>query len=295
MYSSKHMDKKQNTIKSPYSEEQVRLIRNTVARGATDDELKLFLYTAVRTGLDPLTRQIHFVKRGGQATIQTGIDGYRAIAESKGDLAGIEDAVYDTETEPHPNKATVTVYRLVDSQRVSFTASARWAEYAPSGAQSFMWNKMPYLMLAKCAEALALRKAFPSDLSGIYTDEEMAQAEGGGTTPPRGPSFARAAQPAEEAKESAPPQAAKEVKEGEEEEEEDVECYCTICGAQGVKGRHGYYCPNYRKENHRKGGKRQWELVGREEKERREKEAQKLLEEMEEGEKKEARGEKAPF
>ncbi len=284
------MNAKKNIIKSPYTEEQVRLIRNTVARGATDDEFKLFLYTAVRTGLDPLTKQIHFVKRGGQATIQTGIDGYRAIAESKGELAGIDDAVYDTETAPHPDKATVTVYRLVDGRRVSFTASARWTEYAPQGAQSFMWNKMPYLMLAKCAEALALRKAFPGDLSGIYTDEEMAQAEGTGTASPRGPSFARAIRIAEEG-EAAQEGEIGDIREGEEE----VECYCTVCGERGVRGKRGYYCPNYRKENHRKAGKRRWELVGREEKERREKEARELLKEMEEGEKKKARGEKAPF
>lgn len=284
---------KKNITKSPYSEEQIRLIKHTVARNATDDELKLFLYTAVRTGLDPLTRQIHFVKRGGQATIQTGIDGYRAIAESKGDLAGIDDAVYDTETQMHPNKATVTVYRLVDGHRVSFTASARWTEYAPQGAQSFMWNKMPYLMLAKCAEALALRKAFPNDLSGIYTDEEMAQAEGVGTTPPRGPSLVRAAEESEEDKS----EKMKESPSGEESEkiEEEVECYCTVCGSQGVKGKRGYYCPNFQKENHRKAGKRQWELIGREEKDRREKEAKKILEEMEKVEKQEAKGEKEPF
>lgn len=170
---------KELTTKSPYTEQQLELIKSTVAKGATNDELKLFLYTASRTGLDPLTKQIHFVKRGGQMTIQTGIDGYRAIAERKGDLAGIDDAVYDSEDKQHPNKASVTVYRMVNGDRVPFTASARWSEYAPTGAQAFMWTKMPYLMLAKCAEALALRKAFPNDLSGLYTNEEMQQADRG--------------------------------------------------------------------------------------------------------------------
>lgn len=165
------------TTKSPYTDAQLELIKSTVAKGATNDELKLFLYTASRSGLDPLAKQIHFVKRGGQATIQTGIDGYRAIAERKGDLAGIDDAIYDSEDGKQPKKASVTVYRLVNGQRVSFTASARWSEYAPQGTQAFMWNKMPYLMLAKCAEALALRKAFPNDLSGLYTNEEMEQAD----------------------------------------------------------------------------------------------------------------------
>lgn len=179
---------KQDASKTPWTQEQLQLITNTVAKGATPDELKLFLYTASRTGLDPLTKQIHFVKRGAQMTVQTGIDGYRAIAERTKTLAGIEDAVYDSEDGPHPNKATVTVYRLIDGERVSYTASARWSEYVVQ--DGFMWRKMPYLMLAKCAEALALRKAFPNDLSGLYTNEEMQQADNTVSTeytPPRAP------------------------------------------------------------------------------------------------------------
>lgn len=162
----------------PWNKDQVELIKTTVAKGATDNELKLFLYTAQRTGLDPLTKQIHFVKRAGQMSIQTGIDGYRAIAERTGSLAGIDDAVYDVNAETQkPSKASVTVHRFVNGQKVSFSASARWSEYAPTGGQAFMWNKMPFLMLGKCAEALALRKAFPNDLSGVYTNEEMQQAD----------------------------------------------------------------------------------------------------------------------
>lgn len=172
-----------------FTREQVDLIKSTVAKGATDDELKLFMYTAKRTGLDPLTKQIHFVKRKvknadgsyrDQMAIQTGIDGYRAIAERTRSLAGIDDAVYEVNAETQrPSKATVTVYRFVEGQKVPFTASARWSEYAPTGNQAFMWNKMPFLMLGKCAEALALRKAFPNDLTGIYTHEEMDQASTG--------------------------------------------------------------------------------------------------------------------
>ena len=175
---------------------QIDLIKSVIAKDATNDELKLFLYTAKRTGLDALTRQIYFVKREvnkklpngawvkeGQMTIQTGIDGYRAIAERTGKLAGIDDAIYDSEEETYPKKASVTIYKMVEGQRVAYTSSARWSEYAQvytkNGVETVgpMWKKMPYLMLAKCAEALALRKAFPNDLSGIYTTEEMAQAD----------------------------------------------------------------------------------------------------------------------
>jgi phage recombination protein Bet len=181
--------RQETSITAGMSREQIELIKATVARGATDNELKLFLYTAQRTQLDPLTRQIHFIKRrvwnaqrrdyDEVGTIQTGIDGYRVVASRNG-LAGIEDAVFDAETGPHPSKATVTVYKMIDGQRVPFTASARWAEYVQAnreGQPIAMWKKMPYLMLAKVAEALALRKAFPNDLSGVYTNEEMAQAE----------------------------------------------------------------------------------------------------------------------
>ncbi len=166
-----------------WTPEQVDLIKNTVAKGATDDELKLFLYTSKRTGLDPLTKQIHFVKRWDSklqkevGAIQTGIDGYRAIAERTKTLAGIDDVQYEIGEDKKPIKATVTVYRIVEGLRVGFTASARWTEYVPPEKQRFMWNKMPFLMLGKVAESLALRKAFPSDLSGVYTNEEMSQAD----------------------------------------------------------------------------------------------------------------------
>lgn len=184
-----HLMTKELTVKkggdkpAPYSQEQIELIKRTVAKDATNDELKLFLIVAARSGLDPFSRQIHFVKRKGQGTFQTGIDGYRAIAERSRSLAGIDDPIYDTEDEAHPNKASVTVYRLIDGIKSSFTASARWNEYVPGPGQDFMWRKMPYLMLGKVAEALALRKAFPNDLSGLYTHEEMAQADNEPTQP----------------------------------------------------------------------------------------------------------------
>jgi len=168
---------------------QLNLLMRTFAKGATKDQFAIFVGVAKRTGLDPFSKQIYCVIRNGKSgpemTVQCGIDGYRAIAERSGTLAGIDDVVYDDESTDRPNKATVTVYRIINDTRVSFTASARWNEYKQefynkkSGKYELgtMWKKMPYLMLGKCAEALALRKAFPNDLSGIYTTEEMAQAD----------------------------------------------------------------------------------------------------------------------
>ena len=75
---------KRETVLKQFTNEELDLIKNTVAKGATDNELKLFLYTAKERGLNPLTRQIHFVKRGDNGVIQTGIDGFRLIAERTG-------------------------------------------------------------------------------------------------------------------------------------------------------------------------------------------------------------------
>lgn len=153
-----------------------------------DEDLYYFMYVAKRTGLDPMIKQIYPVYRWDykigkeKMTIQVGIDGMRLVAERTGQYAGSDDAQFDAEDQTHPNKATVTVFKInkQTGERMPVTASARWTEYAQTdkeGKLMGLWAKMPYLMLGKCAEALALRKAFPNELSGIYTTEEMAQSE----------------------------------------------------------------------------------------------------------------------
>lgn len=164
-----------------FTTRQIDLIKRQIAPGIDDGNLALFGMVCRRTGLDPFMRQIYTIQRGGKWTIQTGIDGYRLLAARTGQLAGIDDAEYDTEEADYPAWARVTVWRLVGGQRVPFSAKARWSEYKP--AQGGMWDRMPYLMLGKCAEALALRKAFPAELSGVYTSEEMAQADAVDVTP----------------------------------------------------------------------------------------------------------------
>lgn len=175
--------------------EQMDLIRRTVAKDATPDELKLYLFDCARQGVHPLDKLIHFTKRSGKYTPVTSIDFMRIRAADSGEYAGSDDAVYgDSEGLPeHPVKATVTVWRMVQGQRCSFTATARWAEYKPE--QAFMWNKMPFLMLGKCAEALALRKGFPKQLAGLYAKEEMDQAEDGARAAGTGRTRGAAARP----------------------------------------------------------------------------------------------------
>ena len=169
-----------------FTPDKIELLKRTICEGSTDDELEMFLYVAGKTGLDPFMRQIHAVKRWDSKaqrevmSIQTGIDGYRLLADRTGRYAGNEEPAYAEGTGKNPISATVTVYKIVAGQRCPFTATARWDEYKQTkkdGSPTFMWAKMPHLMLSKCAEALALRKAFPAELSGIYTNTEMMQAD----------------------------------------------------------------------------------------------------------------------
>jgi phage recombination protein Bet len=166
------------------TESQVDLIRRTIAKDASPEELQSFFYDCKRRGVHPLDKLVHFTKRSGKYVPITSIDFMRARAAETGDYAGNDDAVF-VDTPKKPNfSATVVVWRFVRDNRCPFGATARWAEYCPASGQDHMWQKMPHVMLAKCAEALALRKAFPQQLSGLYTAEEMDQASGVATTQP---------------------------------------------------------------------------------------------------------------
>lgn len=181
-----------NATLTTYTDEQIGLIKRTICKGATDDELALFLHQCRRTGLDPFSRQIHAVKRWNSdqrrdvLTIQTGIDGYRLVADRTGLYAGNEEPVYGPAFEPEkgvvaPEWARVTVHKLIGGAPRAFSFRAYWREFAKhreDGAITKFWRTMPYLMLGKCAESGALRKAFPQELSGIWTLEELPEHDG---------------------------------------------------------------------------------------------------------------------
>jgi phage recombination protein Bet len=183
--------------RAEFSAEDVDTIKNTVAKGTSDSELKLFLATSQRTGLDPFARQIYAVMRNEwnpetrestpKMAIQTGIDGYRLIANRSGLFRGRVGPYWcgpDGEwrdawlSETPPVAAKVGVLRSDCSEPI--WAVALWREYAQTkrdGSPMAMWAKMPTVMLAKCAEAQAIRASFPQETSGVYTAEEMAQVD----------------------------------------------------------------------------------------------------------------------
>jgi phage recombination protein Bet len=175
---------KQNGQIGIFPQNRVEIIKNTLCKGITDTELELFSIICERTGLDPFSRQIYVVKRKNNKTgrdditIQTGIDGFRLIASRTGLHMGTPDTEFEYDKDENLIKATVIVYKWNEKSQTKceFTATAYLTEYMPSGNLNFMWQKMPRVMLEKCAEAKALRKAFPQELSGLYESSEMDQA-----------------------------------------------------------------------------------------------------------------------
>jgi phage recombination protein Bet len=189
---------KEMVIKSDRSEaivwqpDQVQLIKDTICKGASDNELKLFLHVSQKTGLDPFVRQIYSIARWdsrlGKEVHQTmvSIDGARLVAERSGKYKGQKgpfwcgkDGVWKEAWLDNTPPAAAKVGVIREGFDEPLWGVATWLQYVQTNKQGQptpMWSKMGPVMLAKCAEMLALRKAFPQDLSGLYEQSEMDQA-----------------------------------------------------------------------------------------------------------------------
>lgn len=175
-----------------YLEGKADLVRQLYAPGTSDVEFEHFIETCATRGLNPLAKQIYCVMRwdGKQKrevpTIQTSIDGYRLIAQRTGEYRGQvgphwcgTDGVWREVWLDDAPPAAARVGVLREGFSEPLYGVARWASYVQTtkeGGPTKFWKQMPDVMLAKVAESLALRKAFPEELSGLYTADEMAQS-----------------------------------------------------------------------------------------------------------------------
>lgn len=185
---------------SAFTPDEIKILKDVIMPGATDSELSLFSKVCAQTGLSPFARQIFPVSRmvwnaerqenEKRWTFQTSVDGFRLVAQRSKEYEGQtvvqwcgEDGAWKDHwlVNDFPKAARVGVYRK--NFREPLYAIAVWESYVQKYVDKKtkqevvgnMWRKMPELMLAKCAECLALRKAFPQELSGVYSQEEMDQ------------------------------------------------------------------------------------------------------------------------
>ncbi len=188
------------SITQSFTDKQVEILKTSICKDLSNDEFEVFLMACLKTQLDPFMRQIYAVKRKSKKadgtwqesmTIQTGIDGYRLIAERTEKYAPGPEPTYVLDGNGNPLAATAYIKKMTkDGTWHTISASAHIEEYMqtftdrntgkkrPTG----MWGNMPKTMLSKCAEAQALRRAFPAEMSGVYTKEEMQQADIENTT-----------------------------------------------------------------------------------------------------------------
>ncbi len=196
-----HINHSQDMSQGHFNPKQLDILKNSICKGVSNEEFEVFLMACVKTQLDPFMRQIYAVKRkakkpdgtwGETMTIQTGIDGYRLIAERTERYAPGPEPTYCYDSNGGLQSATAFIKKQTkDGTWHSVSASAYIDEYCQTFTDratgekkaTGMWGNMPRTMLAKCAEAQALRKAFPAEMSGVYTKEEMAQADPIDVTP----------------------------------------------------------------------------------------------------------------
>lgn len=173
-----------------WNQDQITLIKEYLAVGISDGELALFEMACKRTGLDPFIKQIYPIMRWDgklkrkKMAIQVGIDGFRAVAQRSKKYNSNEtfwcgkDGVWkEVWLENVDPAAAMTVVTRTDAKG-KFVGVATWKSYSPTKEDmSFLWGGKADIMIGKCSEALALRKAFPAELGGLYIPEEMQDGD----------------------------------------------------------------------------------------------------------------------
>jgi phage recombination protein Bet len=145
--------------------EVLNTIKATVAKDLTDAELALFIEHCKGTRLNPYKKEVWAIKAGGRLQVMTGIAGFLAIANNHPMFDGME---VEVDNDEKPTKATCRVYRK--DRKFPAVGVALLKEY---GKDTPIWRQMPRVMLTKVAKSIAIREAFPMELNGIYTEEEM--------------------------------------------------------------------------------------------------------------------------
>jgi phage recombination protein Bet len=163
----------------------VETLKQTVAKGATDAQFRMFIEVCRATGLNPFLREVWFVPSVG---IMAGRDGYLAIANKHPQFDGMSTHV-DRDDKMVPIKATCTVWRKDRGHPI--ICEAYYSEYKKGGN---VWSQYPSAMISKVAEVLALKRSFA--INGVVTEEEI----GSGEPLPRGSAAAAAAAAVAEAK-----------------------------------------------------------------------------------------------
>jgi phage recombination protein Bet len=172
-----------------FDKRQIAIMQRTVANGTSPEEFAFFLEVCKYRGLNPFNREIYAIVRQGRMTIQIGIDGLRKLAERSGKYKGQKgpyfcgpDGVWKEEwlLSTPPTAAKIGVIRADFEEPI--WAVARYDAYAQldrDGKPTAMWAKYHDVLLAKCCESLAIRRAFPAECGGMYSHEEMMQADSG--------------------------------------------------------------------------------------------------------------------
>ena len=163
-------------FESVQDEERKALLKKTFCADLTDAELELFCHVCKQTGMDPFIKQIYAVKRQGKMTIQVGIDGLRSIAEKSGNYSPGKEPLFQYKNDSLFSSTAYVKKKTSDGTWHEVSATAFYSEYAPAYTNNF-WKDKPHVMLSKCAEALAIRRAFPSVTANLYTKDEMDQAD----------------------------------------------------------------------------------------------------------------------